>query len=312
MKYTDIAGLDIKISRLGLGCLQLGGHGWGKVSEPEMVKAVHSAIDSGITFFDSAPIYGLGHSEEMLGRILGPKRKTVVITTKAGLVWEKDETFQKFTDSSPANIEREIDASLKRLKTDYIDVYQIHWPDPDTPIQDTLPAIEKLKKAGKIRAIGLCNFSLTQLKEALKCCRIASMQLPYNLIDRKIEQDLLPFCRENSVAVIAYSPIARGLLGGKYDMTTKFATDDHRARNEDEYFGNENLSRNLKSVDRIRLIARKLGKTPAQVALRWVMENPDITTAIFGAKTVAQLEENVEAMDFALSPEDMEFLKRET
>ena len=153
MEYTDIPDLDIKISRLGLGCLQLGGHGWGKLSEPEMVRAVHEAIDSGITFFDSAPIYGLGHSEEMLGNIIGSMRKNLIIATKVGLVWKKDGTFAKHTDNSSANIEREISASLRRLKTDYIDLYQIHWPDADTPLENTLRAMEKLQKQGKIRCI---------------------------------------------------------------------------------------------------------------------------------------------------------------
>ena len=310
MRYNKLKGFDIELSCLGLGCWQLGGYGWGKTSDIEVVKAVHKAIDKEINFFDTAPIYGLGHSEELLGKALGTKRKNVIIATKVGLVWKKDEFFEKFTDSSPTNIKKEIDMSLKRLKTDYIDVYQIHWPDPNTPIEDTLSTMEELKRAGKIRYIGCCNFSLELLKEALEYGEIKTFQIPYNLIDRKVEKDLLPFCRKNGIGVLVYSPIARGLLTGKYDRNTKFESDDHRSRITDAYFQGEAFLKNLEIVEKVKLIAKKRGKTPAQIALRWVLENPCVTTAIFGAKNIVQVEENVVASDVALSKEDMEFLNK--
>lgn len=311
MRYNKLGGLDIELSRLGLGGWQLGGHGWGKVSEREMVKAIQKAVDKGVTFFDTAPVYGLGHSEEVLGNALGAKRKNVIIATKVGLVWKKDNTFVKFTDSSPVNIEKEVDKSLKRLKTDYIDLYQIHWPDPNTPIEDTLVAMGKLKKSGKIRCIGCCNFPLELLKESLKYGELKTIQVPYNLIDRKVEDNLLPFCRENNVRVLTYSPIARGFLSRKYDKNTNFELDDHRSKGEDEYFHGEAFLKNLKVLEKVEVMARRLDKTPAQVALRWVLENSCVTAAIFGAKTVAQVEENVAVSDFALSKEDMEFLNSE-
>lgn len=311
MKYTHLEGLGVKLSCLGLGGEQLGGHGWGKVSESQMVKAVHKAIDSGVTFFDTAPIYGLGHSEEVLGKALSAARKNVIIATKVGLAWKKNEPFEKFTDSSPANIEKEVDMSLKRLGLDYIDVYQIHWPDPNTPIEDTLFAMKKLKQSGKIRCIGCCNFSLELLREAVKCDEIRTVQIPYSLIDRKFESDLLPFCRENNIAVLAYSPIARGFLSGKYDKNTTFSLDDHRSRSEDEYFQDEAQAKNLRVLEKLEFIAKKLNKTPAQIALRWVLENPCITTAIFGAKNTVQVKENVVASDFSLSQEDIEFLNKD-
>ena len=311
MIYSNLEALDIKLSCLGLGGEQLGGHGWGKVSERQMVKAVHKAIDSGVTFFDTAPIYGLGHSEEVLGKALSAARKNVIIATKVGLVWKKNEPFEKFTDSSPANIEKEVDMSLKRLGSDYIDVYQIHWPDPNTPIEDTLFAMKKLKQSGKIRCIGCCNFSLELLREAVRYGEIRTVQIPYNLIDRKFESDLLPFCKENNIAVLAYSPIARGFLSGKYDKDTIFGLDDHRSRSEDEYFQGEAQAKNLRVLGKLEFIAKKLNKTPAQIALRWVLENPCITTAIFGAKNTVQVKENVVASDFSLSQEDIEFLNRD-
>ena len=309
MKYFHINGIDVGLSPLGLGCWQLGGHGWGKVSRAEMVRAVHKAIDSGITLFDTAPIYGLGQSEAILGQTLGGKRKQVVIATKVGLVWKKDKSFTRYYDSSPQSIEREINGSLKRLNTDYIDLYQIHWPDPETPVRDTLEAMEKLVRTGKVRCIGCCNFSLPQLKEALQYSdTIKTIQLPYNLVDRKVERDLLPFCRDKGIKVLAYSPIARGLLSGKYDEDTEFPEDDHRRRSEDEYFQGEALLKNLEIVKKVGLIAQRLNKTPAQIALRWVLESPYITAVIFGAKSVAQVEENVAASDFTLSEADMRLL----
>lgn len=309
MRYNKLNGLDIEPSCIALGGWQLGGHGWGKVYEAEMVKVVNKAVDNGINFFDTAPIYGLGHSEEVLGKALGAERENVIIATKVGLVWKKNKNFEKITDCSPVNIRREIDMSLKRLKTDYIDIYLIHWPDPNTPIEDTLFAMDELKEQGKIRCIGCCNFSLELLKESLKYGKIDTIQVPYNLIDRKAEEDLLPFCRENGIGVLAYSPLARGFLTGKYDRTTKFELNDHRSRSGDEYFQGAGFLKNINVLEKVKVVATRLNKTPAEIALRWVLENHNITTAIFGAKNAAQVEENMIASDFVLSKEDMKILE---
>lgn len=311
MIYRKLAGLNNGLSCIGFGCWQLGSHGWGSISETEIVRAVHKAIENGITLFDTAPIYGLGHSEELLGKALGVKRKNIIIATKVGLIWNKNKTiFTKKIDSSPANINREIDMSLKRLRTDYIDIYQIHWYDPKTPIEDTLGALQKLKELGKIRLIGGCNLSLELLKESLKYSDVATLQAPYNLIDRHVEQNLLPFCREKGIGVLAYSPIARGLLSGKYNEKTQFPPDDHRNRSQDAYFSPDKLQANLKVVNRLKIVAQRLNKTPAQVAIRWVLENPGVTAAISGVKNVAQVEENVASSDFDLPQEDIVFLSK--
>lgn len=303
-------GLDIKLSRLSLGCWQLGGHGWGKVSEADMIQAVYKALDLGITLFDTAPIYGLGHSEELLGEALQAKRRAVVIATKVGLKWEKGDDFKKSIDCSPENIYREIEGSLRRLKTDYIDIYQIHWPGPDTPIEDTMIAMQKLRASGKIRLIGCCNFPLSLLKQALEFGRIDAVQIPYNLVDREVEADLLPFCRDNNIAVLTYSSLAGGLLSGKYDKNTKFGPNDHRGRSEDGYFSKEALPGNLAVIERVKTVATRLNKSPVQVALCWILENHSVTSAIFGAKNVVQLEENAAALGFTLSREDMKFLSQ--
>lgn len=309
MIYANLGGVDIKVSRIGFGCWQLGGHGWGKISEAEVVKAVDTAIDNGINIFDTAPIYGLGHSEELLGKILGSRRKNVIIATKVGLLWEKNQTFRKLTDNSPANIEREIDANLKRLRTDYIDIYQVHWPDPNTPIQDTMGTMQKLKKSGKIRLIGCCNFPLGLLMEALKYGQIDTVQVAYNLIDREVENDLLPFCGENGIGVLTYSSIGKGLLAGKYDGNVRFGPEDNR--NGHKYFQEPLLQENLKIVDKVKIIANGLNRTPGQVALSWLLENPSVTVALVGFKTPTQLAELIAATELTLSKEDMELLSEQ-
>ncbi|MBT4512997.1 MAG: aldo/keto reductase [Chloroflexi bacterium] len=296
----------MELSRIGFGCWQLGGHGWGNVSEQEMVYAVHKAIDLGINLFDTAPVYGLGHSEELLGKTLGAKRKDVIIATKLGLTWKKDGTFRKFNDCSQRNIEREINMSLKRLQTDYVDLYQIHWPDPNTPIEETFFALEKLRQEGKVRHFGCCNFNLELLKKASKYGQIETLQLRYNLIERRAERALMPFCISNGISVISYSSLADGLLSGKYTSNSIFGTDDHRSH--DQYFTKESLSENMIFVEKVKLVAKHLSKTPSQIALRWVLENPAVTTALVGIKSVSQIEENSIASNFALSESDFEFL----
>ena len=310
MEYVNLGDLEVGLSCLGFGGEQPGGHSWGRISDEEIVKAIRRALDGGVTLFDTAPVYGLGHSEEILGRVLGPVRKNVIIATKVGLTWKKDERFEKSTDSSPETIEKEVDASLKRLGTDYIDICQVHWPDPATSIEETLATMQKLRQAGKIRCIGLCNFSLELLKEAVKCGEIDTVQYPYNLIDRKYECDVLPFCKQRGIAVFAYSPLARGFLTGKYGKNAEFGADDRRSSRDDEYFSGASFIRNQNIVEKLKIIAEKYDKTPSQIALRWVLENPDVTCAIFGAKNPAQAEENITAADFVLSAEDMEYLNK--
>jgi aryl-alcohol dehydrogenase-like predicted oxidoreductase len=307
MNYKHLRGLDIKLSNIGLGGEQLGGYSWGKVSQKEMIGVIHKAIDNGINLFDTAPIYGLGYSEEQLGATLGNKRRNVIIATKVGLIWRKGEIFEKSTDSSPANIRKEIDMSLKRLKTDYIDIYQIHWPDFNTPIEDSMATMENLKKSGKIRCIGCCNFPLSLLEEALKYAQIGTAQMPYSLIDKEVENGLLSFCRENGIGVLVYSPLGRGLLSGKYGLGAKFDANDNRSRHK--YF-QEELAKNLMVMNRVKIVAERLSKTSAQIAIRWVLENDCVTSAICGAKNAAQIEENAAASDFALSGNDMAFLSK--
>lgn len=308
MKHCTLANSDLRVSRVGFGCWQLGGHGWGKVSEKEMVNAVNRAIELGINLFDTAPIYGLGHSEELLGQALGNNRKNVVLATKVGLTWTIDQTFQKLIDCSSLNIEREIEASLRRLHTDYIDLYQIHWPDPNTPIEETLAALQKLKQSGKVRYIGCCNFGLDILERVCQHDQFDSLQIRYNLIDREVENDLLPFCLKRGIGVLAHSALANGLLSGKYDATSTFGMDDHRSR--DGYFTSQSLAKNMKIVERVKTVANRLGKTPSQIALCWVLGHESVTAVLAGTKNVHQIEENAAAADITLPEEDMKLLSK--
>jgi len=311
MKCVELTGLGVPISRLGYGSWQLGGHGWGKVSQEDMVRAIRKALDCGMTFFDTAPVYGLGRSEEILGEVLGRDRHKVVLATKTGFAWKTGTNCQTYIDNSPKNIRREIDQSLKRLRTDYIDLYQIHWPDDDTPIEDTIGTMEELRKAGKIRAIGCCNFPLSLLKEASQYGNVQTIQVPYNLIDRSCAADILPYCKDRGIAVLSYGPTGRGLLTGKYDCETRFGPDDHRSRSGDKYFSGEAFLRHLATVEKVKAVAQRMGCAPAQVAIRWVLQNPCVTTALFGAKTAQQVEENVSAADMVLRDEDLRLLEKE-
>jgi len=305
MIYHKLRDSNSKLSRLALGCWKYDDD-WGYIFERKMIKILQKAIERGITLFDTAPIYGLGRSEEILGKALKKKRKNVLISTKVGLVWKKEKRIIKVRDCSPANIKKEIDASLKRLKTDYIDFYLIHWLDSNTPIEDILLTMENLKKSGKILYIGFCNCSLNLLKKILKYKKIDAIQVPYSLIDRKIENGLLPFCKEKNILILAYSPLGRGILARKYNK--KFIIDYHRKK--DKNFQGKRLIRNFEILEAVKHIAKQLKKTSAQVALRWVLENFCVTTAIFGASEVSQLEEDTLATDFTLSKKNVDFLNK--
>lgn len=302
---NKLENFDIEISPLGLGCWKYDDN-WGGVFEKEMIRTIHKALDSGVNLFDTAPIYGLGRSEEILGKALGKNRKNIILCTKLGLTWGKNRRVEKSIDCSPANIKREIDMSLKRLRTDYIDIYQIHWPDPNTPLEATLLTMNALKSSGKIRHIGCCNFPLDLLKEALKYAEILSVQIPYSLIDREAENGLLPFCEEIGISTLIYSPLGKGLLTGKYGENTKFRLGARRER--DRYFQGQEFLGNLKILRKVKYVAERLHKTPAQVAIRWVLQNPYVSAAIFGVQNLVQFKEDIMALDFLLSSEDLELL----
>jgi aryl-alcohol dehydrogenase-like predicted oxidoreductase len=302
MEYQRLGQTELEISRVGFGCWTMGGSRWGKVDDRDSIAAVHQALDLGVNFFDTADVYGFGHSEEILSQALGSRRHQVVIATKFGVSWDKEGNTSR--DCSPKRLVAALEGSLRRLKLDCIPLYQIHWPDWKTPIGAVMEALKECQRAGKIRYIGCANFSPDIIREAQKTARLESLQMPYNILERDIEEEVLPFCRDEEIAVLAYQPLAHGLLSGKYAYGARFGEDDFRSG--DRNFQGETFKRNLKLVERLKQVAARHGKSPGQVAIRWILDNPAVTSAITGIRNPEQIAENVGAMDWRLSAEDSE------
>jgi len=288
VQYVSVKGVDTAVSRIGLGGEQLGGHGWGRVTREGLVGVVRQALDSGVTLFDTAPIYGLGESEALLGEELRFRRGEVAVATKCGLAWTAAPQFRKWPDGSPESVRAEVEGSLRRLMTDYVDVCQVHWPDPGTPLEDTLGTLADLRTEGKIGAIGCCNFSAELLRKAFSICDVSVVQVPYNLVDRAAATDILPLCREHGVAVFAYSPLARGLLTGKYASGSEFGPADNRSRHP---YVTRSAWREWPSMAmRLAEIASSQGRTAAQLAIDWVLAAEGVSAALVGAKSGEQIE----------------------
>jgi len=299
MIFTRLGDSNLEASRIGFGCWAIGGMDWGPVDDNDSIKAIEKALDCGINFFDTADVYGDGHSEEILGKALGSERKNVIVATKVGGVKQKGGPSRH--DTSRKHILTAIDASLRRLQTDYVDLYQIHVPDSSTPVSETVSTLLQLKKQGKIRYFGLSNMKVEEISEYVKHGSVTTLQPEYNMIQRQSEKELLPFCMEHKIAVLAYSPLGRGLLTGKYDMKSSFVPTDVRAI--DSAFQGKMFEINLKCVDNLRPIAAGSGRTLTQLAIAWALSNPAVSVALVGAKTPFQVEENASAFDSPLSPE---------
>src|SRR6266849_323334 len=267
MEFSRIGSTDIDLSRIGLGTWAMGGWMWGGTDENESIRTIHSAIDRGITLIDTAPVYGFGKSEEIVGKALASDglRRRVVIASKVGLDWTGGEPVRNTTAK---RIFAEIEAALKRLRTDVIDIYQVHWPDPMTPIDETADAMATLFKQGKIRAIGVSNFSTEQMNEFALVAPLHSAQPPYNLFEREIERDVLRHCASDGIAVLAYGAICRGLLSGRMHPDTKFEGDD--LRRTDPKFQQPRFGQYLAAVARLQKLAKeRYGKTIIDLAVRW-------------------------------------------
>ncbi len=298
MEFIKLGDSDLKASRIGFGCWAIGGTDWGPVDDDESVKAIRKALDCGINFFDTADVYGDGHSEEVLARALGTERKNAIVATKVGGVRKKGSPPRH--DTSREHILRAIDASLTRLKTDYIDLYQIHVPDASTPISETMSALNELKRQGKILHVGLSNIKVEDIEEYMKHGAVTTLQPAYSMLERHAERGLFPFCRENNIGVLAYSPLGRGLLTGKYTRESTFPPDDVRAI--DTAFQGKMYEINLDCVEKLRKPAADSGRTLTQLAIAWALSHPAVSVALVGAKTAPQVKENAAAFDSALSP----------
>ncbi len=311
MQYRSLGKNGPRISTIGFGAWAMGGSGWayswGSQDDTESERAVHAALDAGITFFDTAAVYGLGHSEEVLGRALGARRKDVVLATKCGLVWDESKRIHR--NGHYASVLREAEQSLRRLGTDWIDLYQLHWPDTESGsrVEDTLRAMEELVRSGKVRWVGLSNFDAEGLGRALQVRHIDALQPPYSLLARQVEDRVLPVCQSNGVGVVAYSPLASGLLSGRYGPDTRFAAEDWRSRSA-AHTG-EGLRRNLAMVDRLRPIAESTGRTVAQLAIAWVLSHPAMTAAIVGVRHPGHVRDAVPAADWNLSADERQAIE---
>ncbi len=298
MEATKVRGTSLQFSRIGLGTWAMGGWMWGGTDEQESIGTIHSAIDRGISLIDTAPVYGFGRSEEIVGKALasGGLRQRVTIATKVGLNWSNGEPFR---DATRARIFAEVEASLKRLRTDVIDIYQVHWPDPLTPIDETADAMATLLKQGKIRAIGVSNFSPAQMNEFRQVVPIRTAQPPYNLFEREMEKDVLPYCDRNGIAVFAYGAICRGLLSGRMNLDTKFEGDD--LRRTDPKFQPPRFQQYLEAVKRLDSFAREnYGKRVIHLALRWTLDQPGVSAALWGARHPGQLDPVGDVMGWKL------------
>lgn len=302
MQHRRLGTAGPELTTLGFGCWAIGGAGWagswGPQDDRDSIRAIHAALDAGINWFDTAAVYGLGHSEEVLARALGSRRNEVIVATKFGRVW--DDQGNLSNDSRYESVLRQVDDSLRRLGTDHIDLYQQHWPDHTTgaTVAETMRALEELLRAGKVRAIGVSNFDVPLLEQALAVRQLDSLQPPYSLLRRDVEAEILPYCRAHGIGVVAYSPLASGLLGGRYTPDTTFATGDWRSR--DPRFSGEGLRANLARVDRLKEIAQRFERTVSQLAIAWVLANPAVTSAIVGVRTPAHIHDALPAAEWAL------------
>lgn len=317
MEYRKLGDSSLEITAIAFGAWAAGGWMWGGTDQQEAVAAIRRSVELGVTTIDTAPVYGFGLSEQIVGEAVRDMRDRVQILTKFGMRWDTDKGQFAFdsqdAEGNPAKIYkyagrdsviRECEESLRRLGTDYVDLLQIHWPDPTTPADETFEAVSRLLDAGKIRAAGVSNYNPAQLEEARRVMPIASNQVPYSMVKREIEADLVPYCLQHRVGILAYSPLQRGLLTGKMQPGHAFAPGDHRAGLP--YFKDENLARTARFLDTIRPMADEKGCTLSQLVIAWTIRQPGITCALVGARNPKQAEENAAAANVQLSRQEIE------
>jgi aryl-alcohol dehydrogenase-like predicted oxidoreductase len=286
MELAEIAGTSLEVSRVAIGTWAIGGWMWGGTDEAQSVATIRAGLEHGINVIDTAPAYGFGRSEEIVGQAIAEAklRSRVLIATKVGLAWEDGKVFR---NASRARIMREVEDSLRRLRTDYIDIYQVHWPDPLVTIEETAEAMHALLRQGKIRAIGVSNFSVGQMEQFRRVAPLHVLQPPYNLFERAIDADVLPYCRKNRIATFGYGALCRGLLSGRMTADSKFEGDD--LRRTDPKFQQPRFAQYLAAVQRLdRLARQRFGKRVIHLAIRWVLDQ-GITTALWGARHPDQL-----------------------
>jgi len=309
LKYKKVERIEDELSVLGYGCWGISGPAfWDGTTDGDSIKTIHKAIEAGINLFDVAPVYGFGHAEEVLGKAISGSRSKVFIATKCGLIWDKQNRITNCL--RPESIRREIEESLQRLGTDYVDLYQLHWPDPAVEIEETMETLVELQKAGKIRYIGLSNFSIVEAERAMKIGEISSMQGLYNMLERnpesyhnipleyRTEREVLPFVVKNGMAFLPYSPLFQGLLTGTISNSKDFSSSDVRSSNPK--LSTPEFRKYYEVVINLRKLAHRTGKPLGQIAINWMVRDNAVTSVIAGAQNVAQLEENLGAVEWTM------------
>ncbi|WP_313512041.1 aldo/keto reductase [Sphingobacterium sp.] len=320
MEYRYIGDSEINASVITFGAWAAGGWMWGSTDRKEAIEAIVAAYEVGVTTIDTAPIYGQGTSEEIVGEALKdiPRDKTQILT-KFGMRWDlaegdfafhskknNGEDIEIYKYAGKDSIIYECEQSLKRLGTDYIDLYQIHWPDSTTPLDETFEAVAQLIEQGKIRYAGVCNYNAQLMAEAEKTLPLVSNQIPFSMVNRAVEDETIPYCIKHNKAVLAYSPLERGLLTGKIHVGHQFQEGDHRAKHP--HFQPDFIEKTNILLERIKPLADDKGVTLAQLVLRWTVERPGITIALAGARNAQQSVQNAKAMDFNLTQEELDFM----
>lgn len=307
METRRLGNSDLNLSAIGLGTWAIGGSwqfGWGPQDDSDSIDAILEALDNGVNWIDTAAIYGHGHSEEVVGRALKQASARPIIATKCGLRW--DDKSEKINCLKADSIKRECEESLARLDVDVIDLYQVHWNQPDKDIEEGWGAVAELIKEGKVRYGGVSNFSVEQMRRCFQIHPVTSLQPNYSMLVRDIEVEIMPFCSENNIGIVAYSPMARGLLTGKFDheRLRNLPADD--SRHMSGMFKEPKFSAALELVEKFKPIAEKNGKTPAQLAVAWILRRPEVTSAICGARKKGQIAETAVAGDWRLTEDEIE------
>jgi aryl-alcohol dehydrogenase-like predicted oxidoreductase len=308
MQIRQLGNSDLHLTPIGIGAWAMGGGGWafawGPQDDDDSVAAIHAALDAGLNWIDTAAVYGLGHSEEVVARALKGRSNRPYVFTKCERVWNEKREISKSLKAD--SIRLEVEASLRRLETDTIDLYQIHWPEPDEDVEEGWTTMAQLQKEGKVRWIGVSNFNQEQLRRAQAIAPITSLQPPYSILAREIEESILPYTAEHNIGVIVYSPMKSGLLSGAMtrERVAAMPADDFRRRVPS--FQEPKLTRNLELAELLRVIGQRHGRTPGEVAIAWTLRHPAVTAAIVGMRSAKQVEGVIGAAGFRLSPEEIE------
>jgi aryl-alcohol dehydrogenase-like predicted oxidoreductase len=312
MQTKQLGNSDLQITPMGIGAWAMGGSGWqfswSDQDDNDSIAAIHAALDAGMNWIDTAAVYGLGHSEEVVAKALAGRSKRPYVFTKCARIWDENRQIGKSLKAD--SVRRECEASLRRLKVDVIDLYQIHWPEPDEDVEEGWSTLAKLKEEGKVRWIGVSNFNLDQLKRARAIAPITSLQPPYSLIRREVEADVLPYCAEQNIGVIAYSPMGSGMLTGTMtrERVENLPADDWRRRGPQ--FQEPLLTRNLKLAEKLKEIAARHDRSAGQAAIAWALRTGVVTGAIVGVRNPEQVEGIIGAMEFRLSKEEVNEIEK--